>query len=152
MRIRSATESDIPDILALGDLFWKQTVYYKEHKIPLDPETGEEVIRCCMLEGAALLLEDDGLLLGMILVPVTHCMMNKNYKFAAEYGFYVDPALRNKGAGQKLIEAATQVLRDKGIALFTMVSMKYVTPAAANHLYESMGFEHTETGFTKDIR
>jgi len=101
-------------------------------------------------KGIVLYVEDDeGQMIGLMLVIIAPFLMNKHYLTACEWVFYVEPEYRRGGLGDKLIDEAEKILCEKRVTLFTLVSLVNVTPDAAHKLYESKGFEHSETNFTK---
>ena len=151
--ITVATMGDLPEMIKLGKKFWKQTAYYKDHGIDYDVRTVWEVSKECITNGVSLCSwSEDGKIDGIMLMPIVPFPMNANYTSATEWVFFVDPSKRGSRAGYQMIRKAEVLLKEKGVTLFSLVSLTNVTPDVANKLYEGMGFEHSETGFTKDIR
>lgn len=150
--ISVATMDDLPEMIKLGKKFWKQTSYYKDHGIDYDVRTVWNVSVECIMNGVSLVNKTDGRIDGLMLIPIVPFPMNANYTSATEWVFFVDPSKRGSRAGYQMIVEAEAMLKEKGVTLFSLVSLTNVTPEVANKLYEGMGFEHSETGFTKDIR
>ena len=149
--IKTATFNDVVKLVVYGDQFWTQTRYYQAG-IEYDTETVLEITNRLIDEGVVLYAEDKtGTVIALMLVIVAPFLMNSNYLTACEWVFYVDPQYRRSGLGARLIQEAERLLRERRVKFFTMVSLANVTPEAAHRLYESLGFEHSETNFTKDI-
>ena len=148
--IRLATHDDVVRMVVYGDQFWSQTRYFKAG-VEYDTETVIEMTSLLIDEGVVLYAEDDGEIVALMLVIIMPFLMNKNHLAACEWVFYVDPQYRRGGLGVKLIVAAEELLKEKRVKFFTMVSLTNVTPDAANKLYETLGFEHSETNYTKDL-
>ena len=142
---------DIERMVAYGQQFWHQTRYYAAG-IDYDVETVTAMTQHLIDEGVAMYAEDrDGNIIALMLVIISPFPMNMHFLAACEWVFYVDPAYRRGGLGVKLIQAAEEILKSKSVKFFTMVSLTNVTPEAAHKLYETLGFEQSETNFTKDL-
>ena len=149
--ISMAFAEDIERMVAYGQQFWHQTRYYAAG-IDYDVETVTAMTQSLIDEGVAMYAEDrDGNIIALMVVIISPFPMNIHFLAACEWVFYVDPAYRRGGLGVKLIEAAEEILKSKSVKFFTMVSLTNVTPEAANKLYETLGFEQSETNFTKDL-
>ena len=149
--ISMAFAEDIERMVAYGQQFWHQTRYYAAG-IDYDVETVTAMTQSLIDEGVAMYAEDrDGNIIALMLVIISPFPMNIHFLAACEWVFYVDPAYRRGGLGVKLIQAAEEILKSKSVKFFTMVSLTNVTPEAAHKLYETLGFEKSETNFTKDL-
>lgn len=151
MNIRAAREDDLDAMIDYGKPFWEKTIFYAECNVPYDRDTVRKVMTECLDNGVALVLDNKGKIDAFLLVLTFPCLMNQNYTFAMDYAFYVSRELRGQKIGQKLIEQATEILREQGVTLFTLVSMEASTPDTANDLYQRLGFKHSETGFSKEL-
>jgi ribosomal protein S18 acetylase RimI-like enzyme len=149
--IRPANERDFPMMHAFARVFWEQTLYYKAG-VEYDVDTCTDVAHACVNDGLALLVEDDqGKVIGIMMVLVMPVLMNRNHLSATEWVFYVDPDWRESGLGQQLLDLAETSLRIRGVKLFNMVLLENVTPEAARGLYLKTGFELAEETYMKDI-
>ena len=148
--IVEATHEDVVEMMRLGEIFWKQTRYFKEG-VDYDTDTVSAMVYMIMDEGVALIARADGEIVGLMLVIVHPFPMNNHHLIGVEWVFYIDPAHRRGGLGADLIAAAEHQLRGKQVKYFTMVSLSEVTPELANKLYEQLGFKQSETSFTKEI-
>ncbi len=148
--IHTATHKDVTRMVVYGSQFWTQTRYFK-CGIAYDTESVIEMTEQLIDNGIVLYAEDENEIVALMLVIITPCLMNKNYMMAVEWVFYVDPDYRRSGLGVKLIAAAEHILQQRHVKFFTMVSLTHVTPDAANQLYETLGFEHSEANYTKEL-
>lgn len=144
--IKQATHEDTVRLVVYGNQFWEQTKYAEI--IPYDTETVVEMTNELIDSGVVLYAEHEGEIIGLMLVIISPFLMNKHYLSACEWVFYVDPAHRRGGVGVELINEAERLLREKQVTYFTMVSLANM-PDAATKLYEGLGFERSETNFTK---
>lgn len=151
VEIKTATFDDVVKLVVYGEQFWRQTRYF-EAGIEYHADTVIEMTNNLIDEGVVLYAENGtGKVVALMLVIVAPFLMNVEYLTACEWVFYVDPKYRRGGLGAKLIQMAEELLRERRVKFFTMVSLANVTPEAADQLYETLGFEHSETNFTKDI-
>ena len=151
VEIKEATFDDVVKLVVYGERFWQQTQYFKDG-IAYDPDTILAMTNTLIDEGVVLYADDaEGNVVALMLVIVSPFPMNAHYLAACEWVFYVDPDYRRGGLGAKLIQAAEDLLKEREVKYFTMVSLTTVTPEAAHQVYKSLGFNHSETNFTKDI-
>ena len=149
--IHQAKPEDVDRLVAYGEKFWSQTRYFKAG-VDYDIDTVTAVTNNLLDEGVVLYARDvDNNIIALMLVIIAPFPMNVNYLMACEWVFYVDPAFRRGGLGVKLIKTAEKLLIARQVTFFTMVSLINVTPEAANQLYQSLGFEHSESSYTKEI-
>jgi len=147
--IKTATVEDVVRLVVYGNQFWEQTRYFQAG-IEYDVETVIEMTNQLIDEGIVLYAEDEkGEIIGLMLVIIAPFLMNKHHLMACEWVFYVDPEYRRGGLGATLILKAEKLLHEKRVTFFTLVSLVNVTPEAAHKLYQSLGFEQSETNFTK---
>lgn len=149
--IKVATSDDVIRLVTYGDKFWSQTRYFAAG-IEYNTKTVLAVTNALIDDGIVLFAEDDGEVVALMLVIIAPFPMNQDYTAACEWVFYVEPDYRRSGLGIELIGMAETMLKDKGVKFFTMVSLANVEPEAANKLYEYLGFEHSETNYTKDLQ
>lgn len=148
--IQSATAEDVVKIAVFGEIFWQQTRYAKSG-MEYDGETVIEMINHILDSGVALIVKNAGEVVGLLLIIIANHPMNKHHLLGVEWVFYLAPELRRTGLGADLILAAEQQLRVKGVRYLTMVSLSEVDPESAAGLYKKLGFEHSETSFSKEI-
>ena len=148
--IREASEQDVDRLVEYGRTFWEQTLYF-EDGVDYDAGSVIYMTRWLLEEGVAIYAEKAGKPVGLLLAVVGPFPMNNSFQAATEWVFYVDPEVRKEGVGQRLIAFATEILRARGVKYLSMISLANVQPEAAEGLYKSLGFRHTESSFTKDL-
>lgn len=149
--IRIATREDVPRLVAYGRQFWSETRYFAQG-VEYDLDTVIAMTYHLLDEGVVLFAEDEaGEVVALMLVIIAPFLMNANYTTACEWVFYVEPEYRRSGLGAALMEEAEKILRTHGVKFFTMVSLSNVEPNGAGALYQSLGFELSETNYTKDL-
>lgn len=149
--IRKAEMKDLSAMMKLGKTFWHQTKYYKDWNIPYHgPSVAQHAVACIDM-GATFIDEQDGEVAGMILIYISQFPMDYRKLSATEWVFYVEPNKRGGKTAVALLEAAEAALKEMGVKLFSMISLSNVTPERAERLYEHLGFQHSETGFTKEV-
>ena len=149
--IRKAEMRDLVAMMKLGQTFWVQTKYYKNWGIPYHGASVAAHAAKCIYDGATFIDEEDGKINGMILVDVGTFPMDCRVLAATEWVFYIDPDKRGSKAATELIAASEAALKEMGVKLFSMISLSNVTPERAEKLYQHLGFEHSETAFTKEV-
>lgn len=149
--IKLATFDDVVKLVVYGDQFWRQTRYFAAG-VDYHTETVIDRTNDLIDEGVVLYAEnEEGAVVALMLIAIAPLPMNYHHLTACEWVFYVDPKYRRGGVGAKLIETAEHLLKERHVKFFTMVSLANVTPDAANDLYETLGFERSETNYTKDL-
>ena len=156
LNIRTGQPRDIPRLVELGEDFWEHTW----HKHKGQAYSGETVAHLCeflMHRGngngfIVVLTDDDDVVQGFGLVAFTPFVFDINMKTATELAFYVVPEYRKGKEGIRLLKSMENISRNKGCAVITMVSMEHSNPRPVEKLYESMGYERTETSYTKELR
>lgn len=148
--IRRAKPEEIDRLVSYGRTFWHQTLYY-EDGVDYDVPSVRSFTRFLLDQGLVLYAEKDGVLVGLMLVVIGPFPMNNNFSAATEWVFYVDPSVRKEGIAQKMILKTETLLREAGVKYLSLISLSNVEPEAAEGLYKSLGYRHTETSFTKDL-
>lgn len=149
--IHMATTDDVDRMVEYGAQFWSQTRYFAAG-VEYDIETVTNMTHHLLDEGIVMYAEDEATnIIALMLVVIAPFPMNMHHLSACEWVFYVDPAYRGSRLGVKLIHAAEDILKERKVKFFTMVSLTNVTPETANRLYEGLGFEHSETSYTKEL-
>ncbi len=147
--IRSATVADIDRLVAYAQIFWEQTDYAKI--VEYDVDTMADTTADLIDNDVVLYAEDDGNVVGLLCVMISPFLMNRNYLSACEWGFYVDAEYRSSGLGIALIRRAEEILKEKKVTFFTLVSLANLRPAAVGRFYERLGFRHVESDYVKEL-
>lgn len=148
MQIRNATQADIPAIVRMSGDFYPTTSY--PGFAAMDVPSVEAVAQLCIASGVMLVAEHDGEVVGMVGLVLSPFLFNAAKTLAYEIVWWVDESARTTGAGRALLAAVEPACRAKGADAVVMIHMANSPPQAAL-LYERMGFEHTESSYTKRL-
>ena len=135
IRIRGATDADLPD---LGRLFDEYRQFYK---LPTELERATEYIRARLAAGDSVVLvaaDESEQLLGFTQLYPTWCSLLAGPVYVL-YDLYVPPRARRRGIARALLEAAAARARRDGKLRMTLSTAK--TNVNAQALYESLGWE-----------
>jgi GNAT superfamily N-acetyltransferase len=77
-------------------------------------------------------------------------MFNKHKSGAYEVIWWIEPEAQGLGMGKELLLSVEPACKAKGVNLVVMVHLANSPPQAAA-LYERMGYEHSESCYTKVI-
>ncbi len=148
--IREAAADDIERLVAYARIFWDQTDYASV--VEYDVKTMVDTTAGLIEDDVVLYAEDsNGNVVGLLCVMISPFLMNRNYLSACEWGFYVDVEYRSSGLGIALIQRAEEILKQKKVTFFTLVSLANLRPAAVGRFYERLGFRHVESDYVKEL-
>lgn len=151
VKIRGARESDMGALIRYGEKFYQSTRYVEEG-LEYDPEAVENLLRQLMgPTGYVLVLDVDGEVKGFILMALISLPYNPEVVAAGELAFYIDEEYRRGKYGTTLLQYAETVAKERGARYCSMVSMETSTPRQAEALYENLGYQRTETTYTKEL-
>lgn len=148
MIVRAATDDDIPSIVEMSRKFYATTAYAKW--APMSDAAVANTAHMLIHDGVMLLAEDDGRTVGMVGLARLPFTFNPAMRIAAEVVWYVTPDAQGAGAGKALLAAIEPACTKLGVDAIQMMTLATSPPQAAA-LYERMGFEHSESSFTKVI-
>lgn len=151
MKIRLATMVDLDDLIFHGEEFWEHTRYSQVDKRPYSAVTVAAMCESLILgtEGDILVLDDDGLVRGFVLLTYYPLVWDSTIKCAGELAWYVAPELRGGSAGIKLLQQAEKLAKIRGCEYMAMVAMMHSMDLGP--LYERMGYIETERTYTKEL-
>ncbi len=145
--IRQASIDDIGRLVDYAKIFWDQTDYASV--VEYDVDTMVDTTKGLIEDDVVLYAEHEGQVVGLLCIMISPFLMNRNYLSACEWGFYVDEEYRSSGLGVGLIQRAEEILKDKKVTFFTLVSLANLRPKAVGRFYERLGFSLTESDYTK---
>ena len=153
MKIRGARISDIDSIVEQGAKFYQWTQHSLDG-VKYDPDAVADM--CYRLitskdSGYILVVDVDDVVSGFILVATSPFLFNPEYTIAGEIAYYLDPSLRGRKIGKKLLNRAEEVASSRGVNHMALVAMQTSMPEEVASLYLSMGYKKTETTFVKEL-
>lgn len=153
MRIRKGKSTDIDVLVAQGREFWKSTRYVGEgHEYK--PEVVANLCEWLMNEGGFIVVleDDDEVVRGHGLVALAPLIFDPDISCAMEFAFYVEPEYRRGKWGLALLKAMETTAAGMGVQYMTMVTMESSMPRQVETIYNRMGYERTETSYTKELK
>ena len=131
MRVRNATETDIPILLKMSKLMHNEGRYvkfdYNEDKV-------NDLIRFLLKDGIVLVVEDVKVIGGFMGMVTEHFFGHS--KSSVDFGVYVLKESRHSKAAMLLIKEYVKQAKDKGATDIGIGN----TMGSVGGLYEKMGF------------
>lgn len=142
--IRPATEADVPDIVAMGLAFLRESSYHATFAENAEQMAATARRLIASADGDLLLLERRGIVLGMLgLIAYDHFISAQ--RVAGEVVFWVDATAR--GNGVALLRAA-----ERWAVAHGAVSMQMISPSArVDALYQRLGYAPIERTFQRAL-
>ncbi|QNI04249.1 GNAT family N-acetyltransferase [Halomonas sp. SH5A2] len=146
--IRLATIRDIDSLTELLD------GYRQFYAQPSDIQAARDFLLQRMRLGDSFILvseNSEGALTGFVQLYPGVSTVGLNARWTLN-DLFVLPECRDKGTGRALMEAATQLAHDHGVA--RLILMTQVENERAQHLYESLGWQRNTAfyGYLLDIK
>ncbi len=126
--IRPAKKEELPDLLALEKLCFKEETFHRK-------QLGYLLLKAKSL---VLIASADENIIGSMIV-----LLRENILQARIYSLNVHPAYRRMGIGSLLMDTAFEFLKERGFRKITLEAG--VNNTAARNLYESKGFSVDKT-------
>lgn len=151
LKVRRGTHEDVPALLPLCREFYEQS-QYAGAGIKFSTNAMTNILFSLMGDnGIVAVAENDGELVGLVLVALFPFHFNPKHKVATELLFYVTASGRGAGLGKQLLKKAEQVATQKGVKLFSMVAHEHVDSSSAHNLYEKSGYVKSEVAYIKEL-
>ena len=149
MIIRKARLADVEQLVEMGRNFhkeagWLDIVEWNNH--------AADIALASMVDSkdsVILVVENGGdELIGMIAAVICPMWFNKSVLTAQEWFWYVKPENRG-GVGIKLFKKLEDMLRQKGVEVLTMISVKEMP--SIDGIYIKLGFRQSEQNWIKRL-
>ncbi len=151
IRPREATHDDVEEMVAFGQEFWHQTGYYKQG-VAYDATAIALLTHHLIDTGIVLVAMDADRVVGILLMVMGPMPFNPLAICATEIVYYVAPAYRKGGLGVRILHKAEKVAKSNNVKYVSMVLLASVEPEKPAAVYKRLGYEQTETAFTKDLK
>jgi predicted N-acetyltransferase YhbS len=148
VKIRMATEEDIPRIIEMGEMFWNQTDY---RSVKYDPGSIEHWSKLMIEQGLLLVACDDGKAIGSVGALSAPLLGNVQYLVASELFWWIEPQYRSAGLGEALLMAIEGAAKEAGVKFFNMIALNAVDPERVAQIYLKRGYKLTEWSFSKEL-
>lgn len=143
--IRKATEEDFDDILRLSAEFWLHTQFSE----PFDAEHTRNMVQLAHDHKLLAVVEVDSHIVGFCAGVCAPLMASPHAIAGTELAWWVDPDHRGGKNGIALLQFMEQLAKDAGVKYWTMVTMESSMPEIVGRMYEKMGYQKSETSYTK---
>ena len=141
--IRQATKEDLPELLRMGELFFKASGYSAVGNYNLDKTTR---MLESLIELGTLLIGEGGML-GYVLSEI----WMTDVTVGSELFWWVDEDKRSTGLGLKLIKAAEAAAKENGASYMAMANIESLNSQRMNTLYTRLGYALTELTWTRKL-
>lgn len=146
--VRTATVNDLDELTQLLD------GYRQFYQQPSDSEAARNFLRQRFGQADSRILVSEnaeGTLTGFVQLFPGLSTVGLNARWTLN-DIFVLPDCRDKGTGRALMEAASQLAREHGVA--RLILMTQVENERAQHLYESLGWQRNTAfyGYLLDIK
>lgn len=146
--IRRGIEADIDQIVELAREFWKHTLFDDE----FCPDTVYAMSQTCIKDHQLMaVLEIDGKLQGFACGVKGPLLANSEILCGTEIAWWVDEKHRKGRNGISLLKELERQAQQAGIKYWTMGFMESSMPDIVEGIYIRMGYNKSETLFTKVI-
>ncbi|OGO17508.1 MAG: hypothetical protein A2Z15_05835 [Chloroflexi bacterium RBG_16_50_11] len=143
IKIRSATEKDIPRLL---ELYRQLSFNPEEYKKPLLEECRKVLAKISKVPGYSLLVaEENGEVIGTTVLAILPGIAHGVKPFAVVEYVVVDEKKRSKGVGKILMDYCKDLAKKAGCYKVMLTSDK--RRDRAHKFYQSIGFEASAEGF-----
>lgn len=148
--IRTATPDDIPAMVDMGRDFHEAAGW--ADITPFDADDCAQTIAnmIAVTSAIALVVEEDGALIGMAGGVTTPIYFNYGHKTGQELFFWMRPGTRN-GDGKKLLDALEDAAREQGCQSWMMIALEKIRPNATGALYKRRGYRLAEHNWIKRL-
>jgi ribosomal protein S18 acetylase RimI-like enzyme len=143
--IRRALVSDLPQMLAMGQRFFDASGY--SDITSFDPESLEATLKNAP-DSVFLVVEKDGVLVGMAGAIVYPFYFNLKHRTAQEMFWWVNP--EHRGVGGQLFYALMSEVKKMGAESISMIALESSGDKVIK-FYEKRGFRPSERSFIRRI-
>jgi len=144
--IRVGTAEDLPRILEMSAMFWKETMY----KEAFDADHSVGILQMAIDQGLMAVLDIDGVQ-GFVAGIKSPLLASLEALQGTEIAWWVNPEFRSGKNGINLMLFIEELAKDQGIKYWNMISMESSNPDVANGIYDKLGYIKSETSWTKVI-
>ncbi len=144
--IRQATIEDLSSIMEMADKFYQNTHY--KGIAEFDYNAVAYLSKILIETGVVLVAESDGKLVGVVGLILVPFMFNPSKIGAHEIIWWVDPKHQGSGIGMELLKAVEPACLEMK-ADYIQMALLPNSPPKAETLYRVLGYNHSETAYTK---
>lgn len=143
--IRDATEADVKRIVEMGRAFFE--ISGQDDIATFDDEAAADTVRACMEEGVVLVLQKDGVLVGMAGALIYRIYLSRDDITAQELFWWVEP--EHRGVGTELLKMLERRAKENGAASIAMIELESMK--GVGRLYERAGYRAHDHTYVKRL-
>lgn len=151
VKIRPATENDIPRLVAMAAAMHAEAPRYRDVPFVAGDQTIFLEMSLKNPDHIILVAVDDDKIVGMLGALLVPFMFNLKERYAADFGFYVDPGTRGKRAAVLLVmayEGWAQAMRVKRACLSESSG---IAPDKVGEFLRGMGYSLSGSSYAKEL-
>lgn len=146
--IRTATTADIKLCAEAGLRFYQASPYTD---VPYCEESMQGLMAEMVDDGMLIILLEHDVVVGGIGGMLAPLFINRKFKVAHEFFWWVDPQVRGR-IGLELLKRFEHRAKELNCVYVMMLALKSTDPEnKMGTLYERMGYEKSETGYVKRL-
>ena len=145
--IRDAIEGDFPEILDMCEQFWSHTIYTEA----FDREHTAGMVQMAFDHKLLLVVDIKGRACGFLAAIKAPLLASRESSHAVELAYWINPECRRGGDAINLMRAIEDRARAVDVKYFNFVALESSEPKKAERIYNHMGYEKSETSYTKVI-
>jgi len=147
--IRTATESDLPEIMRMGRAFLACTDF---SHVPFDESAATQLVMG-LLNGTGTVIVSDcpAGLNGMVAMVAFPHFFNANVKAAQEFFWWVDAPARGTRIAIRLLNQAEEWAHAQGCSTVHMLALDALNGAQVASMYERRGYVSLERTFMRTL-
>lgn len=143
--VRDGNTNDLPAVVEMAREFWKHTRYDED----FDPDYVEFMAATALDHGLLAVLEISGIAEGFVAGLKCPLLGNASVLGGTEIAWWVNPAARKGHNGIALMKHIEAMAKAQGVKYWNMIVMESCQPEVGAAIYESLGYEKSETSYTR---
>lgn len=143
--VRDGNKDDLPAVVEMAREFWKHTRYDE----PFDADYVEHMASLAVDHGLLAILEIDGAIEGFTAGLKSPLLACYEVLSGTEIAWWVNPSARKGRNGIELMKHIERMAKAQGVKYWNMVVMESCQPEVGAAIYERMGYEKSETSYTR---
>lgn len=147
MTVRAGTAEDFIPCVQMAERFWSVAGYAES--IPFDADSTVDYFVMGLNSGLFSVAEKDGKVIGFVIGVSAPCMVNRDYKVAAELAWWIEPEYRNGMDAIRLIKHIENQAQQQGCKIWSMMCLEAQEPDKVESMYLRMGYKPTERSFAR---
>jgi GNAT superfamily N-acetyltransferase len=145
MKVRMMKDDDFEKVLDVTQEFNNQSPY----SMPFNRKDASASL--VNLQKTAIVAEDKGEIVGVLLLAITPVFWNYSQKQGTELCFYVHPDYRKGSLGKQLIAKMEMLGQLHGLSVVAMASISSSKDKVFERYYGRLGYKKMEITYVKEI-